>query len=117
MRCRLDARIARRLRLPLVTARQPDAAELSRLIALFTTELTHYRAHPDDARAVTTAAAKRRTHTGDTDSSAGIRSPAPSPSAGHAPSTLAPASDAAEQAAWTIVANVLFNLDETVTKE
>ena len=25
--------------------------------------------------------------------------------------------DAAEQAAWTIVANVLFNLDETVTKE
>jgi hypothetical protein len=120
----------------LVTARQPDAIERARLVKLYTTELAHYRAHPDDARAVTTVK-----EADDTNSAASPASPASTASAdspagsstrsgpaeardesnGRASSqtkpVTTPGTNAAEQAAWTIVANVLFNLDETVTKE
>jgi hypothetical protein len=95
----------------LVTARQPEAAELSRLVTLYTTELAHYRANPADARAVTTLKEADDTSSG---SSAGA-GPGSGPNA--AQTSTAADTDVAEQAAWTIVANVLFNLDETVTKE
>jgi hypothetical protein len=95
----------------LVTARQPDAAELSRLVTLYTTELAHYRANPADARAVTTIKEADDTSSG---ASAGA-GPGSGPNV--AQTFTAADADVAEQAAWTIVANVLFNLDETVTKE
>jgi hypothetical protein len=91
----------------LVTARQPDATELARLLQLYTTELAHYRAHPDDAKAVTTV--KGSDDTGTNANSDALASSGPRATDSSA--------DVAEQAAWTIVANVLFNLDETVTKE
>jgi hypothetical protein len=98
----------------LVTARQPDANERARLLKLYSNELAHYRAHPDDARAVTTLKESDDTSSG-TSSSA---SSGPSPSSSPTPDARTDArTDVAEQAAWTIVANVLFNLDETVTKE
>ena len=97
----------------LVTARQPDAAELARLVKLFTTELAHYRAHPADAQRRHDDQGSQRTPTTPT-SSSGPGS-APEPQLGHA--RRCSRLDVAEQAAWTIVANVLFNLDETVTKE
>lgn len=91
----------------LVTARQPDASELARLVKLFSTELTHYRTHPADAQAVTTI---KETKDPDDPASGAVSGPS---SDTRTDARL----DVAEHAAWTIVANVLFNLDETVTKE
>jgi hypothetical protein len=69
-------------------SRHPKEAEVARLVGLFQSELAHFR---QDA-----AAAKKLV--------AGALGP------------LAGEIDPAEAAAWTVVANVLLNLDETVTK-
>jgi hypothetical protein len=69
------------------TSRRPAAAEVDRLVALYRGQLARYAPDP---------AASRRVSRGFEDVAA---------------------SQPAEFAAWTIVANVLLNLDETLTKE
>jgi hypothetical protein len=66
----------------LCLARKPIAAELDRLVKLYESELSHYRANLD--------AAKKMAGVGE--------------------------GDVAELAAWTVVSNVLLNLDEMITK-
>jgi mono/diheme cytochrome c family protein len=66
----------------LCLTRNPTSAELERLVKLYETELTHYRANSDAARKMSGS----------------------------------DQSNAAELAAWTVVGNVLLNLDEMITK-
>jgi len=73
----------------LCTSRPPGKAELKRIVALYNDELQRYKT--DDKAAV-------KLSKGDSDK----------PAAGFKPD---------ETAAWTVVANVLLNLDETITKE
>jgi hypothetical protein len=73
----------------LVLARKPRKAELDHLVALYSENLAQYRRDPAAAAAMAAIAVA-----GDP----------------------APGADRAELAAWTVVANVLLNLDETVTK-
>jgi hypothetical protein len=68
-------------------ARAPTEAELGQLLALYRDTLARYRKDPAAARAL---------------AAGGLGLP--------------PGADAAELAAWTVVANVLLNLDETLTK-
>jgi hypothetical protein len=70
-------------------ARDPSAKEIERLVKAYHRELEHFRADAAAAKALTTSVPL-----------------------GPPPSEM----DAAELAAWTVVANVLLNLDETVTK-
>jgi mono/diheme cytochrome c family protein len=72
----------------LCVARQPKAAEVTRLTKLYQQQLDYFTAHPSEAERVV----KQQ-----------IRPTTPC--------------SAAEMAAWTLVANVLLNLDETVSKE
>ncbi|MBX7165069.1 MAG: PSD1 and planctomycete cytochrome C domain-containing protein [Pirellulales bacterium] len=72
----------------LCVARRPEADETARLVALVESELAAYRQDPE-------AAARMATEP-----------------LGPVPTGL----DTAELAAWTVVANVLLNLDETLTK-
>ncbi len=69
----------------LCTGRRPKAAELDRLTALYTQQLTNYKASPQTAEQLLKGENREL--------------PAP------------------ELAAWTLVANVLLNLDETLTKQ
>ena len=69
----------------LCTGRHPKAAELDRLTALYTQQLTNYKASPQTADQLLKGENREL--------------PAP------------------ELAAWTLVANVLLNLDETLTKQ
>lgn len=68
--------------------RPPKPAELQRILSLYHSELTYYRENSEDAKLLATE---------------GL---------GEAPSEL----DIHELAAWTVVANVLMNLDEALTK-
>jgi hypothetical protein len=72
----------------LALQRDPRPSEAETVLRLLETCLTHYRAHPADARALISTGVAR------------------------APEGL----DAAELAAWTHVARVLLNLHETVTR-
>ncbi len=72
----------------LATGRQPQAAELRSLVELYDDSLAEYRAHPDQARHLAEA--------GDSPTDEAL--------------------DPVEVAATTVVANLLLNLDETVTK-
>jgi hypothetical protein len=72
----------------LCVARTPSPAELDRLLELYRDSLEKYKKDPTAAKAMATSSL-------------------PEP-----PKTM----DIAELAAWTLVANVLLNLDETVTK-
>jgi hypothetical protein len=83
-----DARSRLVLGFRLATARRPDERELERLRALLEGELRSYGARPEAARRLALA--------GEVQPAAGT--------------------DPVEFAAWTVVANVLLNLDETVTK-
>ncbi|MDH3719761.1 MAG: DUF1553 domain-containing protein, partial [Planctomycetota bacterium] len=74
--------------LRLVTCREPEQREVDRLVRLYQRELEHYRSHRKAARQM-------------------------------AEKHLGPASggvDLAELAAWTVVANVLLNLDEILVR-
>jgi hypothetical protein len=71
-----------------VLARKPEAAEVDRVVALYQRELGNYKKDPKAAAAM---------------ANSGL---------GAAPSDL----PAPELAAWTVVSNVLLNLDETLTK-
>ncbi len=75
----------------LCTARQPTAAETDRIVLSYQHQLAHYRSHPADAARVLLESAPITTR-----DAAGETQP--------------------ERAAWTLVANALLNLDETVTK-
>ena len=83
----------------LVLSRAATPAELDRLIALYQSERARYASRADDAARVIGQAA--------------------SPGSAQAAYATASAAqgDAADIAAWTMVANVLLNLDEAVTKE
>lgn len=72
----------------LVTARRPNSEELSILRTTLETHLAEYRANPTAAEQLL--------------------------SAGESPRDAS--LDSAEHAAWTMIANLLLNLDETVTK-
>jgi hypothetical protein len=73
----------------LCVARAPSPGELEVLVDLFTDERARFAADPDSARAL----------------------------AGASPVLTVDGRDEADLAAWTVVANVLLNLDETVTVE
>lgn len=72
-----------------ITGRAPAPGESRELMTLLTRCRAHYATHPDEASALLSQGAAPN--------SAGV--------------------DAVEQAAWSIVASTLFNLDETVTRE
>ena len=72
----------------LVTGRPPSAPETNRITRLFEAQLDHYRQHKNAARQMATVPL------------------------GALPKEM----DAAELAAWTVVASVLLNLDETLSK-
>jgi hypothetical protein len=92
-----DARARYAVRLCL--ARSPRPEELARLAAFSDRQLARFRSGELDAATV-----------------AGLDPKAPRPTPMLAPTPL-PGADPNELAAWTTVARVLLNLDETVTKE
>jgi hypothetical protein len=69
-----------------VLARQPAGEEVQRLVALYQSERQHYEQHPEEAKEMATSE---------------LGAPEGSP-------------NMAELAAWTVVSNVLLNLDETL---
>jgi hypothetical protein len=71
------------------TARQPRADELAVLVASYRRHLAHYGLHPDEARKLLAVGESAR----------------------------ATSLDAAELASYTLIAEVILNLDETVTKQ
>ena len=73
----------------MVTARNPEQGALDTLLRVFRSTLATYRADPDSAR--------RLIGVGDSKAQADL--------------------DVCELAAWTMVGNLLLNLDETITKE
>jgi Protein of unknown function (DUF1553)/Protein of unknown function (DUF1549)/Planctomycete cytochrome C len=79
----------------LCVSRKPTAAELAQILGFYRQELGYYRDHPQAAAQVAGRSAPA------------VASAAPAPVLG----------DEAEAAAWTMVSNVLLNLDETITKE
>ncbi len=72
----------------LVTARSPGATELSELASALRDLTAHYASHPDDARQLIAAAEF----------------------------PPAPHESPAELAAWTMIGNVILNLDEAISK-
>lgn len=82
----LEAHVQFALRL--ATAHPPKPEQVQTLLGLYEKELAYYRAHAEDAKKLATDPL------------------------GPLPNGL----DAAEQAAWTVVANVLLNLDGVLTK-
>ena len=72
----------------LVTGRPPQAAETNRIVQLFEAQLDHYQQHEDAALKMATIPL------------------------GALPEEM----NVAEVAAWTVVASVLLNLDETLSK-
>jgi len=84
--CDLKQRVAYAFRLCL--ARAPQVRESERLIQLYQTELAHYRAEAKAAEKLTASES----------------------------GALPEGADASELAAWTVLANVLLNLDEMITK-
>ncbi|MFG0266396.1 MAG: PSD1 and planctomycete cytochrome C domain-containing protein [Rhodopirellula sp. JB055] len=80
----------------IVLARQPDEQESSRLLALYRERKAHLQAHPQEAQQLVR----------------GNSFPMPD-----APLALTSSSTDVELAAWFYVANVLLNLDETITKD
>lgn len=77
-----------------VLGRPPSDGELDRLIELFESERTDYEQHRDAAKALISDASEKKP---DTDEKS-------------------PTVDVATMAAWTVVGNVLLNLDETLTR-
>src|SRR5579871_6036093 len=73
----------------LAVIRGPDASELDTLTKLFEQQRSYYRANPEAAVKLLSVGASKRTET----------------------------LDPSEHAAWTMMANLLLNLDETITKE
>jgi hypothetical protein len=71
------------------TARKPQPMEMQTLRKLLDQNLAHYQAHPDAAAALLKVGQSPRNES----------------------------LDASEHAAWTMIASLLLNLDETVTKE
>ncbi len=96
----------------LSVVRQPTAAEVDQLTAMFERQLARFRTDS------TAAAQVIKDVPASTASSTAYSSE--SPTVSPTVSSMAPPTakvDAPELAAWTMVANVLLNLDETVTKE
>ena len=86
----VDGAVSRRVALAwrLVTGRPPSAAESGRIVLLFGRQLEHYREHEDAALEMATVPL----------------------------GALPKGMDPVEMAAWTVVASVLLNLDETLSK-
>lgn len=88
-----NARATYAFRLCLSRAPKPD--ELARVVGFYRQQLTHYQSDPKAAGDVTG------------DEKTKVASTVPSP----------PGTANADLAAWTMVSNVLLNLDETITKQ
>jgi hypothetical protein len=106
----------------LVAAREPRPDEVARLLALYQNSFGHYLRHLQMAREV---AEQSRSSSGDETNGAKVEGSQQQASPGSAPSLIPTQGGgrdveqhrrAAEVAAWTIVANVLLNLDEVITK-
>ena len=82
----VESRVAFGLRL--ATGQQPATAQQQVLTELFETELQHYRKHTMAARQL----------------------------ASTPPNAISADADTATMAAWTVVANVLLNLDQSLTR-
>nr|MBA3439920.1 DUF1553 domain-containing protein [Pyrinomonadaceae bacterium] len=82
----------------LCVSRRPKAEELDQIIALYNEQRARFKQSPEAARKVAHGPETTEKTDGDV---------APSPTEG----------DAAETAAWVMTANILLNLDETITKE
>ncbi|MEP3930083.1 DUF1553 domain-containing protein, partial [Rhodopirellula bahusiensis] len=80
----------------IVLARQPDEQESSRLLAFYRERKAHLQAHPQEAQQLVR----------------GNSFPMPDD-----PLSLTSSSTDIELSAWFYVANVLLNLDETITKD
>lgn len=87
----------------LCLSRRPKQAELDRLLVFYRQQLEHYQNDPKAAGEIISAEAKKVAST----ETAKIASTAPAPSG----------PPDADLAAWTMVSNVLLNLDETITKQ
>ncbi|MDQ3652395.1 MAG: DUF1553 domain-containing protein, partial [Acidobacteriota bacterium] len=96
----------------LSVARQPTAAEVDQLTSMFERQLARFR---NDSKAAGQVIKDVPASTASSTASSSVSSTATSSASPIAhPATKV---DAPELAAWTMVANVLLNLDETVTKE
>ena len=97
----------------LVLSRPAIPAEIDRLVAAYDRERAHYLLHPEAAVRVSGAA----NEPGDSTSRAHVTNGSHAATNGSHTAPGEPVGEAAEAAAWTIVANILLNLDEAVTKE
>jgi hypothetical protein len=106
------ARAAHAFRLALT--RRPRPEEVDRLLASYDQQLAFFRAHPDDAARVIGSGERPGGYgsgvTNDSNGGHAHGAGAWAPGEGEGP-------DVAERAAWTMIANSLLNLDETVTKQ
>jgi len=105
----------------LAVSRAPTEFEAGRVLAYYQQELAHFRG---DKTAALEVLGYRKEITPESNEKSGVRSqrsvggdPQRVDSEKTAVAKAVPPANAPELAAWTMVSNVLLNLDETITKE
>jgi hypothetical protein len=101
----------------LCTARRPSERELQRIVAFYRQQLTRARnaPAPQQATPAPSAVVSTKAAGGGSQTQNAPQQAAPATALGSAASSAQEVSP--ETQAWTMVANVLLNLDETITKE
>jgi Protein of unknown function (DUF1553) len=100
----------------LCTSRTPTGAELDRIVTSYEQQLAHFRSRPDAAAQVVGSAPNAGRPKGLPLQVVNEGLPLQVVNEGLPLQAVDPAHDAAVRAAWTMVANALLNLDETLTK-